>query len=151
MNRRRAHKSRITGDTSFIFQCYRQLQTGTPRTRKNKGLDVEGICDNNTFMEWRLDIMADFIFKKLVSNRQAIYDQAIAMAGDILEVKSTGVRAKERVEDNTARIDKIKKQIAMLVDMCSEGDISIEVFRQKKQKLEDQIVTLELSNSECMN
>ena len=113
-------------------------------------LDIEGICDNTTFMQWRLDIMADFIFKKLVTNRQAIYDEAIAMTGDLLEVRMTdGSSDKDKVENNIKQIDKLKKQIAVLVDMCTEGDISREVFRQKKQKLEDQIINLEKTNNEC--
>ena len=33
--------------------------------------------------------------------------------------------------------------------MCSEGDISREVFRSKKKKLEDQISNLEKLNDEC--
>ena len=149
MNRRLAHKSK-TGDTSFIFQCYGQLRTGTPAMRLKRGLDIEGICDNTTFMQWRLDIMADFIFKKLITNRQAIYDEAIAMAGDLLEVRMTdGSSDKDKVENNIKQIDKLKKQIAVLVDMCTEGDISREVFRQKKQKLEDQIINLEKTNNEC--
>ena len=93
--------------------------------------------------------MADFIFKKLVTNRQAIYDEAIAMAGDLFDVKMTDSNDKERVENNVKQIDKLKKQIAVLVDMCTEGDISREVFRQKKQKLEDQIISLEKANIEC--
>lgn len=149
MNRRLAHKSK-TGDTSFIFQCYGQLRTGIPAMRLKRGLDIEGICDNTTFMQWRLDIMADFIFKKLVTNRQAIYDEAIAMAGDLLEVRMTdGSSDKDKVENNIKQINKLKKQIAVLVDMCTEGDISREVFRQKKQKLEDQIINLEKTNNEC--
>ena len=148
MNRRMAHKSK-TGKTSFIYQCYGQLRTGSPKARLKKGLDVEGVCDNTTFMEWRLDIMADFIFKKLVSNRQAIYDEAISMAGDLLEICADGANDKERIESNIRQIDKLKKQIATLVDMCTEGDISREVFREKKQKLEDQIISLEKTNNEC--
>ena len=149
MNRRMAHKSK-TGNTSFIFQCYGQLRTGTPAMRLKRGLDIEGICDNTTFMQWRLDIMADFIFKKLVTNRQAIYEEAIAMAGDLLDVRMTdGSSDKDKVENNIKQIDKLKKQIAVLVDMCTEGDISREVFRQKKQKLEDQIINLEKTNNEC--
>ena len=149
MNRRVAHTTK-NGDSSFIYQCYGQIKTGTPKARLKKGLDLEGVCDNTTFMEWRLDIMADFIFKKLVTNRQAIYEEAIAMAGDLLDVRMTdGSSDKEKVENNIKQIDKLKKQIAVLVDMCTEGDISREVFRQKKQKLEDQIINLEQTNNEC--
>ena len=148
MNRRVCHVSK-TGESSFIYQCYDQIRTGTPKMREKRGLDTEGICDNTTFMEWRLDIMADFIFKKLVSNRQSIYEEAIAMSKELLEVRSAGGNDKEKVENNLRQIDKFKKQITVLVDMCSEGDISREVFRQKKQKLEDQINALEQLNIEC--
>ncbi len=113
-----------------------------------KGLDIEGVCDNTTFMEWKLEIMADFLFKKLLTNRQAIYDEAIAMSEDLLDIRADGINSKERIENNIKQIDNIKKQLVVLVDMCSEGDISREVFRQKKKKLEDQIGNLEKVNTE---
>lgn len=147
MNRRIAHKNK-TGGCSYIYQCYEQLRTGTPKARLKKGLSIEGICDNTTFMEWRLDIMADFVFKKLVNDKQAIYEKAISMAGDLMDVKPAGSVDKNRVENNIRQIDKLKKQIAVLVDMCSEGDISREVFRQKKEKLENQIANIEKTNTE---
>lgn len=147
MNRRVAHKTK-NGDASFIYQCYGQLKTGTPASRLKKGLDIEGICDNSTFMEWRLDIMADFIFKKLVSNRQAIYEEAMSMAEDLKDINCSSNNDQEKVEYNIRQIDKLKEKIAVLVDMCTEGDISREAFRQKKQKLEDQIVSLEKNNNE---
>ena len=147
MNRRLSYHCK-NGDDNFIYQCYSQLRTGSPKARLKKGLDIEGICDNTTFMEWKLDIMADFIFKKLIKNRQAIYDEAIAMAGDLMEVNETGTNDKEKIENNIRQIDKFKKQIAVLVDMCTEGDISREEFRKKKEKLEDQIINLEKSNNE---
>ena len=147
-NRRIAHKCK-SGDISYVYQCYAQVRTGTPRFRLKKGLDIEGICDNSTFMEWKLDIIADFLFKKLINNRQAIYDEAISMAGDLINVQMVEVNDRERVENNIRQIDKLKKQIATLVDMCSEGDISREVFRRKKKKLDDQIINLEKNNNEC--
>lgn len=146
---RRVSNVRKSGDISFIYQCYGQLRTGTPKTRQKKGLETDGICDNTTFMEWKLDLMADFLFKKLVNNRQAIYEKAIAMAGDLMNNQSAGEVDEEKVERNIQQIDRFKKQIATLVDMCSEGDISRETFRQKKKKLEDQIMNLEKTNNDC--
>lgn len=46
-------------------------------------------------------------------------------------------------------IDKFKRQIDNLVNMCADGDISREVFCSKKKKLEDQILNLEKLNDEC--
>ena len=43
MNRRIAHKSVKTGYTSYIYQCYNQLRTGTPKSRLKKGL-ISKVC-----------------------------------------------------------------------------------------------------------
>ena len=84
-------------------------------------------------MERKLEIMADFLFKKLLSNRQAIYNEALSMANDLLDVRTDGVNHKERIERNIEQIDKLKKKMAVLVDMCSEGDISREVFARRRK------------------
>ena len=149
MNRRVSNVSKKTGLASYVFQCYGQLRTGTPKSRQRKGLSTKGVCDNTTFMEWKLEIMADFLFKKLLSNRQAIYEEAIAMMDDLHEISCDGDNSKEQIENNIKQIDKLKHQMAVLVDMCTEGDISREVFRTKKEKLEDQIQNLEQSNTLC--
>lgn len=148
MNRRIAHKAN-DGTLSYIYQCYGQLRTGTPAGRLKKGLDIEGICDNSSFMEWKLEVQADFVFKKLLGNKDAIYKEAMDMAQDVAEVKAPERNDKERLEANNRQIEKLNRQLANLVDMCSEGDVSREVFRSKKKKLEDQISNLEKLNDEC--
>lgn len=148
MNRRIAHKAN-DGTLSYIYQCYGQLRTETPAGRLKKGLDIEGICDNSSFMEWKLEVQADFVFKKLLGNKDAIYKEVMAMAQDVAEVKVPERNDKERREANNRQIEKLNRQLANLVDMCSEGEISREVFRSKKRKLEDQISNLEKLNDEC--
>lgn len=148
MNRRIAHKAK-DGNLSYIYQCYGQLRTGTPESRRKKGLEVDGICDNSSFMEWKLEVQADFIFKKLLSNKEAIYREAMSMLSDVAEVKAPGRNDKEKLERNMKQLDKLHKRMANLVDMCADGDISREVFRSKKKKLEDQISNIEKINSEC--
>jgi DNA invertase Pin-like site-specific DNA recombinase len=145
---RRLSRVNKNGTKSYLFQCYGQLKTGTPSSRLKKGLSVEGVCDNTSFMQWRLEVIADFIFKKLVANRQAIYEEALSMADDLKEYKRTDTREREKIEYNTRTIEKSKRQLEVLVDLCTNGDISVEVFRQKKKKLEDQIKKLEKSNNQ---
>lgn len=65
MNRRIAHKAN-DGTLSYIYQCYGQLRTGTPAGRLKKGLDIEGICDNSSFMEWKLEVQADFVLRSFL-------------------------------------------------------------------------------------
>lgn len=148
MNRRVAHKAK-DGTDSFVFRCYGQLRTGSPKGRLKKGLDIDGICDNSSFMGWKLEVQADFVFKKLLSNKEAVYKEAMAMAQDVAEVKAPERNDKERLEQNQRQIDKFNRQLDNLVSMCADGDISREVFRSKKKKLEDQILNLEKLNDEC--
>ena len=108
MNRRIAHKAK-DGNLSYIYQCYGQLRTGTPESRRKKGLEVDGICDNSSFMEWKLEVQVDFIFKKLLSNKEVIYCEAMSMSSDVAEVKAPERNDKEKLERNMKqRIDVLK-------------------------------------------
>ena len=145
MNRRVTYVAK-NGDKSYVYQCYNQLQTGTKAARIKKGLSVDNICENTTFTEWKLEVQADFIFKKLVKNKQAIYDTAMEMIGELNSITNTKAVEKDKIEANIKEIDKLKGKMAVLVDLCTEGDISREVFREKKQKIEDEILRLEKLN-----
>ncbi|TDE68598.1 hypothetical protein E0E02_02135 [Streptococcus sp. KCJ4932] len=62
------------------------------------------------------------------------------MLKDVAEVKASERDDKEKLERNTKQIvEKLRRQMANLVDMCADGDISREVFHSKKKELEDQI------------
>lgn len=39
-------------------------------------------------MEWKLEVQADFIFKKLLANKEAIFNEAMSMLKDVAEVKA---------------------------------------------------------------
>ena len=147
MNRRVCYIS-TKGLKSYSYQCYDQLHTGTPEHRLNKGLSIEGVCDNTTFPEWKLKVQADFIFRKLLKNKQAIYDAAIKMLDDLGEVDCSGPTPQERMEANINEIDKLKKKMAILVDLCTDGDVSKEIYRDKKRILEDQIDKLLKENND---
>ena len=121
MNRRSTYVAK-NGEKSFMYQCYHQLHTGTPASRLKKGLPIDGVCDNTTFTEWKLEIQADFIFKKLVRNKHAIYDEAIAMIGEINSIKNFQSMEKDKIESNIKEIDKLKNKIAVLLDLCTDGD-----------------------------
>ena len=147
MNRRSTYVAK-NGEKSFIYQCYGQLHTGTPAARQKRGLSIDGVCDNKTFTEWKLEVQADFIFKKLVKNKQAIYDEALKMIEEINQITRVQSLEVDKIEANIKEIDKLKGKIAVLVDLYTEGDISKEVFKEKKQKIEEQIGKIEQQNNE---
>ena len=151
MNRRVNYVSKTTGNKTYTFQCYNQLTTGTINTRMKKGLPIDGICDNKSFPQWKLEIQADFIFRKLISNKQEIYDKAIEMLESGIMIETDSVTSKQHIENNIKEIDKLKQRIDVLLDMCTSGDISIEIFRNKKEIYEKQINDLYEANEKEKN
>ena len=146
MNRRINYVSKTTGNKSYTFQCYDQLHTGTITTRTKKGLPTDGICDNKSFPQWKLEVQADFIFRSLLKNKQEIYDTAIKMMETSIEETNPSDKLLKEIERNISEIDKLKMRIDNLLDMCSDGDISRETFRSKRDIIESKITELENKN-----
>ena len=55
------------------------------------------------------------------------------LAQDVVEVKATERNDKEKPEQKQRQIDKFNRQIYNLVSMCSDRDVSREVFCSKKK------------------
>lgn len=148
MNRRINYVSKTTGNKTYTFQCYDQLHTGSIASRTKKGLSIENICDNKSFPQWKLEVQADFIFRNLMLNKQEVYDMAMSMIGTSIEESDQSEPMIKKIEYNIAEIDKLKMRIDNLLDMCSDGDISRETFRQKRDLIESKISELETNNKE---
>lgn len=148
MNRRINYVSKMTGNKTYTFQCYDQLHTGSIASRTKKGLSIENICDNKSFPQWKLDVQADFIFRNLMLNKQEVYDMAMSMIGTCIKESDQSESIIKKIEYNISEIDKLKMRIDNLLDMCTDGDISRETFRQKRDLIERKISDLDVSNTE---
>ena len=125
------------------YQCYSSVETGSYESRKKKGLSLDGICRSPMIPEWRLQMMANLIFRKYLSEK----DKVLALANSILEAH---IDDTEETKNNDALIEAKKMELARLskkldsyVEMRSEGDISRELFRSKCAELEPRIKNLQ--------
>ena len=125
------------------YQCYSSVETGSYESRKKKGLSLDGICRSPMIPEWRLQMMANLIFRKYLSEK----DKVLALANSILEAH---IDDTEETKNNDALIEAKKVELARLskkldsyVEMRSEGDISRELFRSKCAELEPRIKNLQ--------
>ena len=75
------HWDRTDRQVQNAYQCYSSVRTGSYQSRLNKGLSVEGICQTPMIPEWRLQMMANLIFRKYLSEK----DKVLALANSILE------------------------------------------------------------------
>ena len=125
------------------YQCYSSVRTGSYESRKKKGLPLEGICRSPMIPEWRLQMMANLIFRDYLAEK----DKVLALANSILESYS-GDDSKQRnaemlLASKRREFARLSKKMDNYIEMRSEGDLSRELFRTKCAELEPQMQQLQ--------
>ena len=136
-NRRKWHKH-VDGSTTYAYQCYGSIRSGTIVFREKKGLSTEGICDTPMVQEWKLEMMAGMIFRKFWGDKHRV----LTIANEMLERDmDTGNEAEERAEKIKTikgQLRLVEKKLDNILDMRLAGDIEPEKYRVKKKELEDE-------------
>lgn len=140
----RWHKNK-NKDWSYGYQCYNQLNNGSAKKRREQGSDDSGFCDMQMIADWKLEVMCKMLMEKLWTERTG----AIQEAERILklcyqmdnDMQSEAVAIKRKIE-------KIKQKRNNLIDMRTEGDISIEEFRKRKENLDMELASYEVALQE---
>lgn len=110
----------------------------TPENRKKKGLPYEGYCNSPMVPRWKLEMMAMYIFREFLNNR----DDVLALATSMLEahiddVPESDSMTRYALSSKQAELDKMQKRIDRLMDMRMDGEITADVFM--KQSTETQV------------
>ena len=124
------------------YQCYTSVNRGSVAKRLNKGISIEHSCDSPYIQGWKLEMMAEHIFDRFIENA----DKVMNLSYSMLEKH---IADQEELPDNTAviqrkqgEVERLMKKRANLVEMRAEGDIDKDIFRAKKQEIEDRIAVL---------
>ena len=126
------------------YQCYSSVRTGSYQSRLNKGLSVEGICRTPMIPEWRLQMMANLIFRKYLSEK----DKVLALANSILEAHIADTMEEEKpaealLKAKQAELNQLQRKLDNYIEMRAEGDLSRELFRRKCAEIEPRIQELQ--------
>lgn len=140
-NRKVWHRTK-EGETQYAYQCYNQINTGTVATRIKKGLSTEGICDVPMVPGWKIRMMADWIFRSFWNSRSQVLDKATEMLEKHID-DEVNQDFTEEIEAINKEIQKQKDRLKNLVEMRMDGEISKDIFSEKKQDIEDRITRLE--------
>lgn len=135
--------SRTDRKTTAAYQCYSSLHTGTYESRKKKGLSLDGICQSPTVPEWKLQMMANLIFREYLWDR----DKVLNLANSILEAHFSGEKKPEvdeqALREKHSELERLHRKCDTLIEMRAEGDLTREAFKQKKAQAESEILRLE--------
>jgi len=93
--------------------------------------------------EWRLQMMANYIFRKYLSGK----DKVLMLANSMLEahIADTEDTAdySTLLEEKTNELSRLNKKLDNFIEMRSEREISKEVFKLKATELEPKIIKLQ--------
>lgn len=135
---------RKNGITNSGYQCYSSVHTGSYESRKKRGLPLEGICQTPMVPEWRLQMMANTIFRSYLLNKQKVLE----LANEMLEAHINDTEETEDysaiLESKTEAYQKLNKRLDNYVEMRADGEITKEIFRAKTMDIENQMKKLRL-------
>ena len=138
-NRKVWHKK---GDEiQYGYQCYSAVRSGSIKTRENKGLSTEGCCEVPMIAGWKLQMMAKYVFQHFLKNTVEVITLAAEMLNkhlDDMEQDHT-----EEIREFESKIQKLNNRLDNLIEMRADGEITREVFKQKKEDVEKQIANLQ--------
>ena len=136
------------GQKQFCYQCYSQIRTGSVRTRKNKGLSIEGVCEAPLIQDWKLELMAKIVFDTLWKDKKTV----IAIANQLLESSLKDQPEKNYAAEITRlenQLEKHRKKLDNLIDMRLSNEIAREDYQRKRGEIEDDIAKTQENIEKC--
>lgn len=139
----RRNKWRVNrnGEIVYGYKCYNQLNNGSKKLRDDAGVPSEGYCDLSEICDWKMELMACKIFKKLWDHyKEAIIEAYRIYSQCYRAEKQESVNQKESLR---TKLDKAKKKLENLTDMRMNGEISKEEYQDYKDKVKSEITAIE--------
>lgn len=137
---RRKWRTNANGEKIFGYQCYGTTQTGTVSSRLKRGLPIDGICQSPMIAEWKLQMMANYIFRYFLNNKEKVLE----IANSLLEnhITDTEVVQKDNsklIEQKQRELDRATTKRRNLIDLLSGGDITREEFQEARTEVDNLI------------
>lgn len=142
-NRRAWHKDAKNGKEYYGYTCYNVVKSGSAKTRKNKGLSMDGVCTTPSVSRWKLEAMALYIFRTMSINKEHIIEIATRMIDNHINDNNLELdKNKNLIKSLNLELEKLEKKIDNIIDMRTEGEITKEVFISKKEQFENRIAEI---------
>lgn len=133
MNKRIYSKS--NNNIIYGYYCYKQKNEGSARKRKELGLDTAGYCDVPMTQEWKLELMATMIFKKLLTNQSRLKQIAFDMIDKVFTEQNIDEQFNNNIVMLKSKLESIKSKKDKLLNTYIEGFITKEQYSKKNEEL----------------
>ena len=129
--RRNKWRKRNDGTTPVGYRCYSQLNMGANQVSKDNTI----ACTVHSVCGWKLELMAEMIFKKILKNEK-LFDRAVKKFIDSRRIEENEIK---RIKDDFYNeIKAISGKVNRLIDMRMEGELSKEEYLEMRGKVEEE-------------
>jgi len=137
-NKKNYHK-KADGNTTYCYQCYKQKNMGSARTRLKKGLDIEGACDIPMIPEWKLNAMACVVIENLCEDKERIIEITNTLIDETIKEDNYKDEIEVEIKTLSKKLDSNNKKMEKLLDMYLNEMITKEGYLKKKVEIEENI------------
>ena len=130
------------------FRCANQKVNKSKKVREKLGLSTEHSCDICSVPEWKLEMMATKILKRVWSNHGEDIEKAFLIIQECFKVGSS-VNDTE-IESINQQISKYNTRIENLKEMRLDGEISKEEYRGRLNEFNENLKVLEQQRNRLM-
>ncbi|MBP3371856.1 MAG: recombinase family protein, partial [Clostridia bacterium] len=126
------------------YICYNVSKFGSIAQRKKKGLTVEEACDSPYLPQWRLEMIAQRIFKEYICDADRIVDLAMEMIKKHMAAADEKMNALQQKLNQYIKEEKaIGKKLDVFISMRTEGEITKVEFYERTKDLQERMTLLE--------
>lgn len=134
---------RVEDDVQYGYQCYSSIRTGTVTTRLRKGLPIDDVCKTPMIAGWKLQMMVKNIFHEYLHNTAEVLALAEAMLERHIDDEEPQTDNNRLIEQKQAEAEKLNKRLHSLIEMRADGEITRDIFKAKKQEIEDRLLAIQ--------
>ena len=134
---------RVEDDVQYGYQCYSSIRTGTVTTRLRKGLSIDDVCKTPMIAGWKLQMMVKNIFREYLHNTAEVLALAEAMLERHIDDEEPQTDNNRLIEQKQAEAEKLNKRLHSLIEMRADGEITRDIFKAKKQEIEDRLLAIQ--------
>lgn len=124
------------------YQCYTSVNRGSVAKRLNKGISIEHSCESPYIQGWKLEMMAEQVFDRYIENADKVMDLSYTMLEKHIADQKELPDNTDVIQRKQGEIEKLMNKRTNLIEMRAEGDIDKEMFRSKKQEIEERVAKL---------
>ncbi len=130
------------------FRCANQRVNKSKKAREKLGLSTEHSCDLCSVPEWKLELMATKILKRVWSNHGEDIEKAFLIIQECFKVGSSVDDAE--IEAIHQQMSKYNTRIENLKEMRLDGEISKEEYRIRLSEFNENLKHLEQQRKKLM-